>query len=613
MELVSLEIKDAFAFAGTHTIDFSKLDKHTQIVGYNLDEDVTGEASNGSGKTSIFLALQESIFGKNIKNTLKANIGNNVVRRGYELIVTFIVKDKLYKILTKRSVNGKATLILYENGVDISGHTITQTQKKIQKIIHLDYNLFTSLCYQSSSTFLNFLTTTDSERKKLLINLFNLDSYNDEIAVFKAILSERTKETASAKKLLEKCESDRQITIESIKKELIFEKTETLEKLITSIAVARENLAKIDEYNSRVLTHKKYKKQIEHLEAELKEFDSDLQPINKNTIDQTRHSIGELTKERKDLLQDIKRYSEKEKICPTCGQPITTEFNEIKLLDCKDKLKKIDIALEKHNKNLTEYLNHNKQYNTKANKESELHKLLSVYNPAEAQKEELDYELIENDINTKVAEKRELEQERQKTIQANKEIAAFNAKQELKAQIKQKAEEQYSQYKKEYDILQDDVVILKTLVEALKKLVSFKLESLLVHLQESINEYVSYLFSSDVALLITLKNDKLHFTITRSNIEIPVSDLSSGEFSRLQIAVLFAIRKVLTTVSEADINILFLDEILSSVDSIGREKLYELLESLPFKILSISHTYHENRLPIIKVIKEKGVSKIEFT
>ena len=52
-------------------------------------------------------------------------------------------------------------------------------------------------------------------------------------------------------------------------------------------------------------------------------------------------------------------------------------------------------------------------------------------------------------------------------------------------------------------------------------------------------------------------------------------------------------------------------EVLSSVDGIGRERLYDMLEQLPFKIISISHTYHDNKLPCVNIVKQGGIATIE--
>ena len=66
---------------------------------------------------------------------------------------------------------------LLENGIDISDHKVLDTYKKIQQIVGLDFEVFSQLTYQSSTDLLEFLKATDTNRKKFLINLFNLEKY----------------------------------------------------------------------------------------------------------------------------------------------------------------------------------------------------------------------------------------------------------------------------------------------------------------------------------------------------------------------------------------------------------------------------------------------------
>ena len=64
-------------------------------------------------------------------------------------------------------------LVLKENGVDISSHSSTNTLKTLQTILGFDFKLFWQLIYQSSTVGLEFLTATDTNRKKFLINLYH--------------------------------------------------------------------------------------------------------------------------------------------------------------------------------------------------------------------------------------------------------------------------------------------------------------------------------------------------------------------------------------------------------------------------------------------------------
>ena len=79
----------------------------TQLVG-----------TNGVGKSSIPLILEEILFNKNSKNVKKADIANRYVNKGTILVLTFTV-DMTYTNIT---VIRRATLKckLTKNGEDIS-------------------------------------------------------------------------------------------------------------------------------------------------------------------------------------------------------------------------------------------------------------------------------------------------------------------------------------------------------------------------------------------------------------------------------------------------------------------------------------------------------------
>ena len=104
----------------------------TQLVG-----------TNGVGKSSIPLILEEVLFNKNSKNVKKADIANRYIGKGYDISLDFSVDDDLYNI----SVSRRATLKckLTKNGEDISSHTASNTYKTLGEILGIDFKTFTQL------------------------------------------------------------------------------------------------------------------------------------------------------------------------------------------------------------------------------------------------------------------------------------------------------------------------------------------------------------------------------------------------------------------------------------------------------------------------------------
>ena len=133
------------------------LDDHTvtQIIG-----------TNGMGKSSIPLIIEEALYNKNSKGIKKADIPNRYVNDGYSISLEFSKGANEYKI----SVNRKSSIKvkLEQNGEDISSHTATNTYKSLQEIIGVDFKTFSQLVYQNTNASLQFLTATDSNRSYLI-------------------------------------------------------------------------------------------------------------------------------------------------------------------------------------------------------------------------------------------------------------------------------------------------------------------------------------------------------------------------------------------------------------------------------------------------------------
>ena len=153
----------------------------------NLDESIVTQlvGTNGAGKSSIPLILEEVLFNKNSKGIKKAEIPNREVNKGYDISLSFDVVDDEYKIEVARRGNIKVKL--YKNGDDISSHTATNTYKTLEEIIGIDFKTFSQIVYQNTNASLQFLTATDTNRRRFLIDLLQLDNYVKYFDVFKEL------------------------------------------------------------------------------------------------------------------------------------------------------------------------------------------------------------------------------------------------------------------------------------------------------------------------------------------------------------------------------------------------------------------------------------------
>ena len=104
----------------------------TQIIG-----------TNGMGKSSIPLIIEEILYNKNSKGIKKADIPNRYINDGYSIFLSFEKDGSDYEISVDRKSSIKVKL--EKDGEDISSHTATNTYKTIQEILGIDFKTFHSL------------------------------------------------------------------------------------------------------------------------------------------------------------------------------------------------------------------------------------------------------------------------------------------------------------------------------------------------------------------------------------------------------------------------------------------------------------------------------------
>ena len=169
--LKQLEWNNCFSYGSDNTL---RLDDNTvtQIIG-----------TNGTGKSSIPLIIEEALYNKNSKGIKKADIPNRYIGNGYNIKLAFTKDEDTYVVSIDRKTSIKVKL--EKNGEDISSHTATNTYKTIQEVIGVDFKTFSQLVYQNTNASLQFLTATDTNRKKFLIDLLHLENYVELFDIFK--------------------------------------------------------------------------------------------------------------------------------------------------------------------------------------------------------------------------------------------------------------------------------------------------------------------------------------------------------------------------------------------------------------------------------------------
>jgi DNA repair exonuclease SbcCD ATPase subunit len=603
--LKTLNFSNMFSYGKDNVIDLQKA-RITQLT-----------APNGSGKSSIAMIIQETLFNKNVKGIKKSDILNRWSKeKNWNSELTFVADGKDYVVAVNR-VGAQTKVKLLENGVDISDHKVLDTYKLISNIVGVDFDVFSQLTYQSSTDLLEFLKATDANRKKFLINLFNLEKY---IAIGETIKAKAT-------------ENDRELS--KIQGEL-----KSIEDFLAMVTIPEEmQRVEVPEADESI------QQQIGVLQQELDNYETTCKKIDRNNMyieerDSLQFEAGltapaefewwdQYQTLKQDLVMSQRTQSKlKEDItkirvndtCPSCGQTIDTSHLETLKVELNEKL---EHEITQYNAGLdkaTRWSEEIKKIDAEKTKYSE--------NKRKIERFEHLTQLIDNSISKNYPNIGDIEtniqdlKQKWKTISAavfeaqqhNEQAGINNAKRE--ALIEQKNDFTFRQKSVKNDILTksnkaNSLNILKKAFST-SGIVAFKLENLTKELELAINKYLSVLSDGQFQVEFKLDKEKLNISVINNGISTPIETVSGGEFSRIQTSILLAIRSLLSKLGGSSVNLLFLDEITGVLDDEGKEKLVEVLQSEDnLNVFLISHDFTHPLIDKISIIKDNNISSIQ--
>lgn len=590
-----MEWGNLFSYGDNNKIELNK-SPLTQIVG-----------GNGNGKSSIALILEEVLYNKNSKGIKKSDILNrNSKAKSYWIKLEFEKEGNTYLIHTTRG--SSQTVKLLKNGTDISSHTATSTYSIIQDLLGCDHKTFTQIVYQSSSTSLEFLTATDSNRKKFLIELLNLSRYVEAGETFKSLVKElNEKVTATSSKISTINSWIDKYSKTDLSYKTIEEVPELPKDLVEVLQDLKNKLKDIDEINKKRSQNKVYKDARDSIELtmDLEEPTEDLSELQAQE--------GALNKSIEDAAAFIKKLNKLGSHCPTCEQEVNTGTVASFISENNNVIEVSTKELQVVKATISNIKTQQRKWDAEQKKVREYEKYHSLYDPT-IPEELLDIDELNKQINTKNNELASIEDIIKTKTDKNNKAFAHNAKIDL---IKTQLDDQKSElaaltlelesYNKRLNILQ---ILVKTFSST--GLIAYKIECLIKDLEDTTNNYLTELSSGRFQITFRVESDKLNVIITDNGKEIEISALSSGERARVNAAALLGIRKLMQSISNNRINLLILDETIENLDIEGKEKLVEVLLQEDFlNTFLISHSFSHPLLERVYVSKSNNESKIE--
>ena len=574
-------------------------------------------APNGVGKTSISLILQELLYNKNVKKLNKSDVLNKYCdSKQWTGTVYFSVGEDEYELTVTRK-NNASTVVLLENGKDISEHKILDTYKKIHSIIGRDFEVFSQLTYQSSTNLLEFLKATDANRKKFLISLFNLEKYlaiGDEIKIALSAVDKRLVEKNAELKTVKSF-----LTKNSLpEKETEIEVPKIDDSLKIKIAELEREIAEQLSTSNKIDKNNNFISERDSLEFDMAMKKPALDEENKLKLEEEVKKLTVAKSRLVDVNKQLKNLDTSD-TCYACNQPI--DNSQAKTLS--NSLNKeqeryqttIDacaVKVAQLKKQEAENIKALEEYNTNLRAQERFTQLSQLIDNS-LPKEYPDYKKVSERLESLKREYASQKQKHESARQYNESVKIRNAK--IDGLVEQIVEFKARQQLLENDILkiQDEINNFTILKKAFSTsgIVAYKLENVAKQLEESINYYLAVLSDGQFQVVFRLNGEKLNIVVVNNGEEVSIDSLSGGEFSRVQTSVLLAVRNTLSKIGGNSINLLFLDEVTAVLDEPGKERLFEVLqEEKDLNVFLISHDYSHPLIPKIEINKKDNISYI---
>ena len=593
--LKTLQWDNCFSYGENNFLDLDDATL-TQLVG-----------TNGQGKSSITLILEEVLFNKNSKGIKKQEIQNRFINQGYHINLTFTVDANDYEIDVIRKAGIKCKL--YENGKDISSHTATNTYKTVQNLLGLDFKTFTQLVYQNTNMSLQFLTATDTNRKKFLIELLKMEEYVEFFEIFKVaardIQLELNTLNGKSDTIVKWLDDNKLESIDILEIKNLPKYSEEDEKELRQL---RNDFEKISEKNKKIVDNNFYKESIDRLEE-----DSDrLYEGETIDLDAKSETLGALNSNLLYAEEHLEKLSDLSGNCPTCEQTI----NKDKMNALRENYNLVKRTSEKQKTSLNKEIEQARFNNAKVIKrdrlQNEFEEVVRLWDDSLPSTildaDDISYQIDE--LSSKISRIRE---DIEKVSNENMRRERHNTRVSIIQEQTQDMEDELEEIVAVLGKAEEKATYLEILKKAFSTngLLAYKIENLVKDLEQLTNEYLAELSDGRFSLGFVVTNDKLNVEITDNSKIVDILALSSGELARVNTSTLLAIRKLMSSISSSRINTLFLDEVIAVLDEQGREKLVEILLQENLNTYIVSHGWTHPLLAKIDVIKEDNISRLE--
>lgn len=492
---------------------------------------------NSSFQESFDFSIFGTVRGKKQKRVplkLLPNRINKNTEVEIEFINNFNNNIKLFKALEPTSAK------FLVNNKDESNKFKSLSKEEKEKIIGFNFETYKSFVSMSVSDFANFINLKPEEKRKIINKLFNLQELDNYLSIVKDIIKNNKSNINKYQIIIEtnnKTIKNYNQNIKNIKRTGVIDKEKETKKLKFELQSKREPYIKLNEKNE-ILTN------------DIKAIQSKLQDIENKKVN-TSQDILENKLELRNINEKIKVYNSG--ICPVCDTKLNDSEHKHNLQDIKNKKDLLlKIINEKNSEKESLILEMTKLSNQKESKIKERNNNTIEY-------KSLIYEL--KSINKKISNLKQKED--------------YISIDEIKNNILN-LEKKNIEYGEKIDDIKQKLFIYEELQKIFsttgirKNIIKNIVTPLNIHLKEILDELNSP---------YTVKlNDEFDSIIYERLInEINSETLSIGEAKKINVAIALSYLKLILKIRK--LNILFLDEVFSSLQPKNVELTLKILKS----------------------------------
>ena len=569
--------------------------------------------SNGCGKSSLFSALSWCLTGTTTSGA--KDVANIYTTGKTEVSVTFDLDNTEYKIVRTKN---PSNLYIYIDGMNRSGKGIRDTEKLLSGYLpQISSELINSVIILGQGLPQRFTNNSPSGRKEVLEKLSNSDfmiaDLKDRLSYRKTLLVNQQRKLQDDNLSKTTLITVNNNSIQTFELELdSLESKDSLIKeqnsILFDLKEIEQSIVEYVEFEESLIELLKNKKLIyDNLN---KEYYDQLNSIEKIDTSEKERFLIELKSECRVLQTKIAEFENVTDVCPTCGQklPNVVKFDTTDLKIELEEKKALISTLE------TELVN------IKLENETKIQECTALYEE-KLRLAKSEVVIVENDIESNKYKLSTLNDKKTKLDRALSDILyKINSLEENIKYKQDKILELTTQNKNLLSIVEANTKKLETIEERLD--INNKMQTLIKR------DFRGYLLNN-VILFIESRTklyakdifgtDNLSFRLDGNNIDISYDNkdysvLSGGEKQKLDIIIQFAIRDMLCKFLDFSSNILVLDEITDSLDSIGVDSVFNLISSNLIDIEAvyiISHHTDELSIPSDdEILIIKGNDKI---